>query len=68
MRFNYLASAGLDTGLAIGTIVIIVAMTFTNTSFPSWWGNEAPANTLDYAGKAIQKPLAEGERFGPTSW
>ena len=68
MRFNYITSAGLDTGLAISTIVIIAALTFTDTTFPSWWGNDIPATTLDYTGKAIQKLLAEGERCGPPSW
>ena len=34
MRFNYITSAGLDVGLAICTIVIIVALNLTGKSFP----------------------------------
>ena len=68
MRFNYITSAGLDAGLAICTIVIIAALNLTGTGFPNWWGNSAPAGTLDYLGVAIQKKLAKGETFGPANW
>ena len=68
MRFNYITSAGLDTGLAICTIIIIAALNLTTTKFPSWWGNTAPAGTLDYQEIAIQRKVANGSTFGPTTW
>jgi len=68
MRFNYLTSAGLDVGLALSTIVIILALNLTNTAAPSWWGNNAPAQTMDYLGTAVQKTVPDGEFFGPRNW
>ena len=68
MRFNYLTSAGLDVGLALATIVIILALNFTNTAAPSWWGNDAPAQTMDYLNTAVQKTVPDGEFFGPRNW
>ncbi len=68
MRFNYITSAGLDVGLAICTIVIIAALNLTGTGFPKWWGNSAPAGTLDYLDKAMQKTVPKGGKFGPESW
>lgn len=68
MRYNYITSAGLDVELAICTIVIIAALNLTGTTFPKWWGNEAPAGTLDYLEVSIQKKVAQGETFGPANW
>lgn len=68
MRYNYLTSAGLDVGLALATIVIIAALNLTNTSAPKWWGNTAPSKTMDSQDTAIQKHVAPGQIFGPTSW
>ena len=68
MRYNYITSAGLDAGLAICTIIIIAALNLTTTKFPSWWGNIAPAGTLDYKEKAILKKVANGTTFGPATW
>jgi OPT family small oligopeptide transporter len=68
MRFNYITSAGLDVGLAICTIVIIAALNLTTTTFPDWWGNSAPAKTLDYLEVSIQKRLPKGQTFGPKTW
>lgn len=68
MRFNYITSAGLDVGLAISTIVIIAALNLTTTTFPKWWGNTAPAGTLDYHDTAVQTKVANGSTFGPATW
>lgn len=70
MRFNYLTSAGLDVGLAICTIVIILTLNLTNASFPTWWGVAAPNNTLDYQDSAVQdvNPNPGQQYFGPTNW
>ena len=68
MRFNYITSAGLDIGLAICTIIIFLTLQLTKQSYPSWWGNNAPYNTLDQQGAAVQKVVADGETFGPATW
>jgi OPT family oligopeptide transporter len=68
MRFNYITSAGLDVGLAICTIIIILALNLTSTNFPSWWGNTAPAGTVDFLEVAIQQHMPAGKTFGPTQW
>lgn len=68
MQYNYVFSAGLDVGLALCTILIFVTLQLTGTSFPSWWGTEIAANTLDAMDGAKQITLAEGQKFGPTSW
>ena len=68
MRFNYITSAGLDTGLAISTIVIFLCLNLTKTDAPSWWGNNVQANTMDYLGTAIQKFVDPGQIFGPSKW
>lgn len=68
MRFNYVTSAALDSGLAICTIIIVLTISLTNTSPPSWWGNKAPQNTMDAQGSAIKITLQPGETFGPTHW
>ena len=72
MRFNYITSAGLDTGLAICTIVIILAINLTNTSMPSWWGVSVANNNMDNLDTAVKypnpNPSAPGRFFGPTVW
>ncbi|MCJ1278809.1 hypothetical protein MMC21_006627 [Puttea exsequens] len=72
MRFNYITSAGLDVGLAICTIVIILTLNLTNTSMPSWWGVSVANNNADNLDEAIKivnpDPSATGRFFGPTNW
>ncbi|KAJ2780085.1 hypothetical protein GGI15_003660 [Coemansia interrupta] len=50
-KFNYVLSAGLDSGIAICALVIFFALQNQNTAFPSWWGNPAD-------GPVDQCPLA----------
>lgn len=68
MRFNYVTSAGLDAGLAVSTIIIVLTISLTNTNYPQWWGNVGAFDTMDYLGTAISKVLPSGETFGPTHW
>jgi hypothetical protein len=68
MHYTYVLSAGLDVGLALCTILIFLTLQLTNTSFPSWWGTNIAADTMDASGSAIQIPLPDGEKFGPGSW
>lgn len=66
LQYNYITSAALDCGLIISTLVIFFTLYLTSTSAPSWWGNEGPLKTLDYANKAVTKHLQPGETFGPS--
>lgn len=68
MRFNYITSAALDSGLAISTIVIVLTLSLTGTSAPDWWGNNAALSTMDALDTAITKVLNPGETFGLTKW
>ncbi|KAL4757365.1 small oligopeptide transporter, OPT family [Aspergillus foveolatus] len=65
MQYNYVLSAGLDVGLALCTILIFLTLNLTKTEFPSWWGTNIAANTMDAAGTAVQ---VTGVKFGPESW
>ncbi|KAI1302627.1 OPT oligopeptide transporter protein-domain-containing protein [Xylaria venustula] len=67
-RLNYITSAGLDLGLALGTIIIFLAFTLHDIEAPQWWGNTVVTSTLDYQGKAVQVVLPPGETFGPKAW
>lgn len=65
-KYNYILSAGLDSGLAIGGIVIFFAIVYPGGSV-SWWGTEVYKKTNDY--KSVPyKVLKTGQSFGPTTW
>jgi hypothetical protein len=67
---NYITSAGLDTGLFISTIFVVLCLYVTRATPPQWWGNVDIYNTLDQLDTAVRKTLAPGETFGPPagSW
>lgn len=69
-KYNYVLSAGLDSGLAICTILIFLTLSLTNVNgglFPSWWGVTIASTTLDASDGAIQKVLEAGQTFGPAA-
>jgi hypothetical protein len=68
MRYNYITSAALDSGLILCTIVLVLCFSLTKTSAPDWWGTVGYKDTMDYQGTAIQTMLNEGETFGPATW
>jgi OPT family small oligopeptide transporter len=68
MQYNYITSAGLDTGLFISTILIFFTLILTKTNPPQWWGNVAIYNTLDMTNTAVRKTVPPGEIIGPKSW
>ncbi|KAF9438268.1 hypothetical protein BGZ76_008909 [Entomortierella beljakovae] len=44
-RYNYLTSAAMDTGVALGGIFIFFALQcWHEVAFPYWWGNPDPYN------------------------
>ncbi|KAL9121181.1 MAG: hypothetical protein Q9187_002259 [Circinaria calcarea] len=67
-HYNYITSAGLDTGLAICTIVIFLTLQLTNQEPPSWWGNNVITSTLEANFAAVRETIPEGQTFGPSKW
>ena len=66
MRFNYILSAGLDSGVAIAVIVIFFTLQLPKGGTDlNWWGNLVYTKTADYLGLPFTQ-LQEGETFGPT--
>jgi hypothetical protein len=65
-KCNFVLSAGLDSGVAIATVVIFLCVTDLGGKLV-WWGNTVWKNTLD-AKSTGYYTLAKGEAFGPTTW
>lgn len=68
LRYNYITSAALDTGLIISTIIIFFSLYFTETTSPRWFGNIGALSTLDMSETAVQSVLPPGQTFGPSTW
>ncbi|KAG8892803.1 hypothetical protein FRC00_011487, partial [Tulasnella sp. 408] len=51
-RYNYIFSAALDAGVAIGTIIVFFTLVYPKrgTIVLSWWGNTVNSNTPDTLG------------------
>ena len=68
-KYNYILSAGLDSGVAISIILIYFALfypqngTIGENNIMAWWGNTVSFNTAD-ANKAALWSVADGETFG----
>ncbi|KAF2420542.1 small oligopeptide transporter-like protein [Tothia fuscella] len=67
-RLNYLTASGLDTGLAISTLVIFFIFTLNQIDAPKWWGNDIVPTTMDQLQTAIQAKVPKGQTFGPKTW
>jgi len=68
MRYNYILSAALDSGVALGVIIIFFAVQFPKGGFTlNWWGNTVWMNTFDAMGVPLQQ-LAPNASFGPLTW
>lgn len=65
-QYNYVLSAGLDSGVAIATVLIFLCVTYPGGKL-EWWGNTVWKNTRDYKYLGYYT-LAEGETFGPKTW
>ncbi|KAG9102178.1 hypothetical protein FS749_013381 [Ceratobasidium sp. UAMH 11750] len=68
-RYNYILSAALDSGVAIGTMLIFFSLQFPKggTLEFHWWGNDVSNRTADGQNRA-HIALAKGAAFGPESW
>lgn len=68
MRFNYILSAALDSGVALSLIVIFFSLQLPKGGITlNWWGNTVWANTADAIGAPFYT-VAPGETFGPSTW
>jgi len=72
-KYNYVLSAALDAGTAIGIILVYFCLqyplngTIGQRTIQSWWGNTIYQRNLDWNNTAF-KVLPEGRTFGPESW
>ena len=72
-KYNYILSAGLDSGVAISVIVIFFALqypkggTIGQDTIMTWWGNTVGSKTADAASAALL-PIPASGTFGPSSW
>jgi len=72
-KYNYVLSAGLDSGVAISIIVIFFTLQFPQNgniginNIQVWWGNTVPFTGADGLGTPLRS-LAPGDTFGPTTW
>ncbi|KAF9452599.1 OPT-domain-containing protein [Macrolepiota fuliginosa MF-IS2] len=68
MRYNYILSAALDSGVAIGVVAVFFVLQYPKGGFElNWWGNLIWQNNADANGIPL-RPIPEGTIIGPTSW
>ncbi|CCM05021.1 uncharacterized protein FIBRA_07220 [Fibroporia radiculosa] len=72
-KYNYVLSAGLDSGVAVSIIVIFFCLQYPlkgqigiNT-IQTWWGNTVSFDNAD-GRSASWKTIPTGGSFGPSSW
>lgn len=69
MRYNYILSAALDSGVAIALIAIFFILQLPKGGINfNWWGNTVYMNTLDAVGVAFKQLAPPSTTFGPTTW
>jgi OPT family small oligopeptide transporter len=67
MRYNYILAAALDSGVAIGLVVVFFTVQFPKGGFSvKWWGNGFWQTTADAMG--IPFRVAINGTFGPSAW
>ncbi|KAF2007132.1 OPT-domain-containing protein [Amniculicola lignicola CBS 123094] len=67
-KYNMTLSAALDSGLAVGVVVIFFGIVFPGwMSGFKWWGTEVYKQGCDWQACSY-KTVPEGEHFGPKDW
>ncbi|TFK61872.1 small oligopeptide transporter, partial [Pluteus cervinus] len=67
-KYNYVLSAALDAGTAVGLIVVFFCLQYPSNgsigrdTIQQWWGNQIFKQTLDWNSTAL-RPLQPGETF-----
>jgi len=73
-KYNYVLSAGLDSGVAIATIVIFFCLQFPQNgaiganSIQKWWGNTYFSSISDWVPETQTIKKIEGDFIGPRTW
>ncbi|KAN0078370.1 OPT oligopeptide transporter domain containing protein [Tylopilus felleus] len=73
VKYNYVLSAAMDSGLAFAVILIFFILQYPKngtiglTTIQAWWGNTVFTNTADGQGLPY-KPLPSSGTFGPSTW
>jgi hypothetical protein len=68
MQYNYILSAGLDSGVIVSAILIFFVLQLPKGGINlNWWGNTIGQNTADANGMPFLT-LGQGETFGPKTW
>ncbi|KAI4523127.1 OPT-domain-containing protein [Schizophyllum commune Loenen D] len=68
-KYNYVLSAALDAGTALGIIAVYFCLqypangTIGANSLQKWWGNTVHKNTLDWSSTPLRR-LDQGQSFG----
>ncbi|EIW77497.1 OPT oligopeptide transporter [Coniophora puteana RWD-64-598 SS2] len=71
-KYNYVLSAALDSGLAIGIVLVFFCLQYPRNgtiganNIDTWWGNTVYLNTADNNATSLL-PVPENG-FGPTTW
>ncbi|PPQ69348.1 hypothetical protein CVT24_001643 [Panaeolus cyanescens] len=73
-KYNYVLSAALDAGTAIGVVLVFFCLQYPldgrigENTIQTWWGNTVHTQTADWKGLARGRSLQPGTKFGPTKW
>ncbi|KAJ8518259.1 hypothetical protein ONZ45_g4645 [Pleurotus djamor] len=72
-KYNYVLSAALDAGVAIGALFVFFVLQYplngsigANT-IQGWWGNTVFMNTVDARGTPLLT-IPPGQHIGPSTW
>lgn len=72
-KYNYVLSAAMDSGVAIGLILVFFCLQFPRNgtigvhTIQTWWGNTVFKNTGDWNDITL-KTVPDGQTFGPKTW
>ncbi|EMD35965.1 hypothetical protein CERSUDRAFT_115910 [Gelatoporia subvermispora B] len=72
-KYNYILSAALDSGLAIGILLVFFCLQYPRNgtiganNVLKWWGNTAPFDNADGRSQALWAP-PPNSTFGPSHW
>ncbi|KDR73127.1 hypothetical protein GALMADRAFT_100686 [Galerina marginata CBS 339.88] len=72
-KYNYVLSAALDAGTAVGLILVFFCLQYPldgrigRETVQKWWGNTVYTQTLDWTSAPLRK-LSPGTTFGPKKW
>ncbi|KAF9043068.1 small oligopeptide transporter, partial [Panaeolus papilionaceus] len=69
-KYNYVLSAALDAGTAIGVVLVFFCLQYPldgrigENTIQNWWGNTVHTQTADWKGLARGRSLQPGMKFG----